>query len=174
MNIKDTMKTKTILISIFSYLTAFSIKAQNDSIFTNLTSYSLEVFTHAYGWEGLTQFEYLTVFSDDPMSDTLRVKDETGTVFASLWNDDRKTWLKVNSDRLDVIAQNVFSPYYNYSTDYPLDEYFLLYDFEVLDTVSVGDTVFFANQSKNVSFSIAGIDTIQQYRKSQVFNSHYG
>ncbi|PWH86591.1 T9SS type A sorting domain-containing protein [Brumimicrobium oceani] len=42
-----------------------------------------------------------------------------------------------------------------------MDEYFLLYDFAVLDTVAVGDTVTFGSQLNNVSISILGIDTIQ-------------
>ncbi len=155
------MNTNKILISIVAIINVFSMSAQSDSIFTNLTSYKAEICTHAYDWEGLDQYEYLTVFSDDPISDTLRVGDQNGIVFASLWIDNRKTWLKFDSNKIGVISQSVFSPYYNQTIDYPLDEYFLLYDFEVLDTTVVGDTLSFSNSSKNVTFSIAGIDTIQ-------------
>ncbi|RFC53564.1 T9SS type A sorting domain-containing protein [Brumimicrobium aurantiacum] len=155
------MNTNKILIWILAIINAFSISAQSDSIFTNLTSYKAEICTHAWDFEGLNQFEHLTVFSDDPISDTLRVKDVAGNVFANLWIDGRKTWLRVNSNNLTIASQFVFFPDFNNPSGYPLDEYFLLYDFDVLDTVVVGDTVSFTNSSKNVTFSIAEIDTIQ-------------
>lgn len=144
---------------IFLFLT-FDNNAQSDSIFSNLKSLSIDICTHAWDFEGLNQFEHLTVYSDDPMTDTLRVMDQNGVDFASLWLDGRKTWLKIDSTQTSSIDGFVFYHYSNFYEDYPLDEFFLLYDFDVLDTASIGDTVFFEDSPFNVPIYISGIDTI--------------
>lgn len=93
---------KICLIIITFLFLVLSIRAQSDSIFTNVTSYRVDICTHAWDFEGLDQYQYLTVQSDNPMSDTLRVLDYTGSEYASLLLDGRKTWLKVNSNQLSI------------------------------------------------------------------------
>ena len=144
---------------IFLFLT-FNNNAQSDSIFSNLKSLSIDICTHAWDFEGLNQFEHLTVYSDDPMTDTLRVMDQNGVDFASLWLDGRKTWLKIDSTQTSSIDGFVFYHYSNFYEDYPLDEFFLLYDFDVLDTASIGETIAFEESPFNVPIYISGIDTI--------------
>lgn len=72
----------------------------------------------------------------------------------------------------------MFSPYYNLSEDHPVDEYFLLYDFDILDNSSVGDTVIFGDTLNNVKLLITEIDTVQingvEKRRYRILTGEYG
>lgn len=153
------MKHYLTLVTIL-FLTIHA-SAQSDSIFTNLTSYKADICTHIYDWEGMEIYEYLTVESDSLMSDTLSVSNQYATDFASLWIDGRKTWLRIDSSKASVMDFLYFYHYSSYPDDYPLDEFFLLYDFDVLDTVSEGETLVFEDSPINYPINISGIDTVQ-------------
>ena len=144
------------LVFIFTFIVVNH--AQSDSIFPNLKSYRVDICTHEWDFEWLNNYEYLYIESDDPISDTLRIKHQSGLEVASLLQEGRKTWLKVDSAASNLAIGGQYYPSYG---SYPYDEYFLLYDFDVLDTVSIGDTVTIGNPSNNVNFSIWGIDTVQ-------------
>ena len=149
---------KHYLSLVFILTTIFANHAQSDSIFPNLKSYRVDICTHEWDFEWLDNHEYLFIESDDPISDTLRIKHQSGLEVASLLQDGRKTWLKVDSAAANMAIGGQFYPGYGY---YPYDEYFLLYDFDVLDTSSIGDTITVGNPSYNILFTIWGIDTVQ-------------
>ena len=135
---------KNVLTITFFLFLVFSISAQSDSIFIDLTSYKAEICTHVWDWEGLDEYEYLTIESDSSMSDTLSVSNQYAEDFARIWIDGRKTWLRIDSSKISSAIENFDYYHYNSSPgNYPLDEFFLLYDFDVLDTVSEGETIVF-------------------------------
>lgn len=148
-----------LLILVAITLFANQVRSQlNDSIFPELNSFDVDICLHAWDFEGMSHFEYLTVSSDTPFSDTLRIKDQ-GNVLAHLWIDGRKTWLKVDS--MALYSSDYFYMFEGiYENDYPLDEYFVLYDFNDLDLAAIGDTMRYVNSRKDVEFVISSIDTI--------------
>lgn len=152
------MKHYLSLITIL--LLTINSSAQSDSIFTDLKSYKADICTHIYDWEGMEIYEYLTIESDSLMSDTLSVSNQYATDFASLWMDGRKTWLRIDSSKVSAIDYFYFYHYNNAPQDYPLNEFFLLYDFDVLDTVAEGETIVFEDSPINHPVHIEGIDTI--------------
>jgi hypothetical protein len=151
---------------IFLFLTVHTLSAQIHSPIPNLTGYRAEYIRTLAGNISHSEIYRTTISTDDQLSDTLRITHVDNiwgdTILADLWLDGRKSWLKVHSissiNFQDALGFGVFC-----DKNLPLDEYFLLYDFEVLDTISDGETVVFETPQDDISIHINSIDTIDVF-----------
>lgn len=152
---------------IFLFLTIHTLSAQILSPIPNLSGYRVEYTRVLVASDiGGSEIYKTTILSDEQLSDTLRMTHVDNiwgdTLFADLWLDGRKTWLKVHS-KSSLFFQDVLDFGVFFGRDLPLDDFFLLYDYEVLDTVIVGETVVFETPLDDVSMHINSIDTIEVF-----------
>lgn len=123
-----------ILLLVCSSNTVFS---QNDSIFPNYES----VFCTTNSWNVIGE---TYTFPSDPYSYTLSVMFDDGNGFityANLWLDNRKIWVKLIDPSNYVNTPYIIENFMPNDHNYPYEEFFLLYDFEHIDTIEIGDTV---------------------------------
>ena len=138
-----------ILLLIWSSNTVFS---QNDSIFPNYES----VFCTTNSWNVIGD---TYTFPSDPYTDTLSVMFDDGNGFityANLWLDNRKIWVKLIDPLNYVNTPYIIENFMGNDHDYPYEEFFLLYDFDHIDTIEIGDTVH--NHYSHIY--LADIDTV--------------
>lgn len=112
--------------------------SQVDSLFAN---YYGEYCTYTYGaGTPSDNIDSIFIYSDNPYTDTLRMYNQFGYKMADLWLDTNKIWVKLADLTWSEYQYWYYEGIYDLSY-FPIDTFFVLYDFGPLDTAVVGDEI---------------------------------